>query len=81
MDAFSGDFHDVDMEKMAQLANSKQARQLFSLLGGQNNPQLRAAMEHAATGDMTQAKNILQNMASDPQIMTLLQQMMGDRHG
>lgn len=81
MDAFSRDFHDMDMEKMAQLANSKEAKQLFSLLGGQNNPALRSAMEQANAGNMDQAKNILQNLASNPEIMKLLRQMAGDYHG
>ena len=81
MDAFSRDFHDMDMKKMAQMASSKEAKQLFAMLGGQNNPALRSAMEQAAAGDMTQAKNILQNFASNPEIMKLLQQMTGEYHG
>lgn len=81
MDAISKDFHGFDIVKMATLANSKEAQQLFAMLGGQQNPQLRTAVEQAVAGDMTQAKNIIQSLSSDPKIRQLLQQMAGDYHG
>ena len=64
MDNISKDFQNIDMHQVAKLAQSDAAKQLMSMVGSSNDPKVRSAMDHAAAGDMAEAKQLIQTLAA-----------------
>ena len=81
MDNISKDFQNIDMQHLAKLAQSDTAKQLMSMVGSSNDPKVRSAMDHAAAGDMTEAKQLIQKLIEDPKARALLEMLTGGNHG
>ncbi len=77
----SEQFPNIDMESAMKLAQSDAAKQLFALLRTANAQQLQSAMDQAASGDLTQAKETLQELLSSTQAKQLLRQLQEDGNG
>lgn len=65
------------MEQAMAFAASPAGQQLIAMLQKKGGADLSKAQEHAAAGDMTQAKDALSSLLSDPQIKALLKQFGG----
>ena len=65
------------MEEAMRLAQSPAGQQLLALLQQNNSKNLESAMNQAASGDYTQAKQILSMLMKDPKTRQLLQQLGG----
>lgn len=81
MDNISKDFQNIDMHQVAKLAQSDAAKQLMSMVGSSNDPKVRSAMDHAAAGDMAEAKQLIQTLMEDPKARALLQMLTGGSNG
>lgn len=68
-------FHNFSVQEAMKLANSDAGRQLLALLRQESSQQLTAAMEQAAAGDYTQAKNTINQLLANPQAKQLLEQL------
>lgn len=71
---------DHAMEEARKMAQTPQGRQLASMLQQLGGTGIRQAMDAAAAGDMTQAKQLLSQLMQDPQMQQLLEQL-GGSHG
>lgn len=69
------------MQDALRLAQSEEGQQLFTLLRTQNGEAVSKAMEQAATGDYTQAKQTLSALLSSPQVRAMLEQMGRQNNG
>lgn len=69
--------HIQDMERLRRLAASPGARDLAKALERRGGESLRTALDQAAGGDYTQAKQALSQLLQDPQIRALLEQLGG----
>ena len=74
----SGDF---SMQEAMRLASSPAGKQLLALLQQSNSPALLAAMQQAAAGEYTQAKNTLAPMLESEEVQALLKQLGGSTNG
>lgn len=63
------------MQEAMRLAQSEAGQQLFAMLRAQNGAALDQAMEQAAAGDLSQAKQTLSSLLASPQIRQMLEQM------
>lgn len=81
MENFSGDFREFDRKELLKLAQTDVAKQLFATVQATHSPQLQEAMTGAQGGDMTKAKELLQQLMENPQTKELLQQLMGNGNG
>lgn len=81
MEKNSENFHNLDMERAMKLAQTDAAQQLFAMLRQNSGDQLQSAMSQAAAGNMTQAKDILQQLMASDQAQQLLRKLQGDSHG
>lgn len=64
-------------EDALRLISSPAGQQLMALLQQSDDPGLRKAMEQAARGDFTQAKQSLSAVAASEEVRKLLKQMGG----
>lgn len=77
MEKFPQDLQDVDVRSAMELANSDAAKQLFALLQTSDAQALNNAMEQAASGNLTGAKQVLQTMLQSEDARRLLRQLQG----
>lgn len=66
---------DFSIQQAMQLAQTPAGQQLIALLRSTGGKEFQEAMQKAAAGDYTQAKNIITNMLSDPEARKLLDQL------
>ena len=66
-----------NLQQLMQLANSPLGQQLLQRLKEQNDTALHSAAEMASSGNITQAKALLQTMLQDPEVKNILQQLGG----
>ena len=69
------------MQDALRMAQSDAGQQLFALLKTQNGDTLNKAMDQAAAGDYTQAKQTLSDMLASPQVRAMLEQMRRQNNG
>lgn len=81
MDKKSGDFHDIDVSAAMKLAQSDAAKQLFALLQSADPGALQNAMDQAAAGNLTAARDMLSGMMEDDRAKGLLRQIQDGAHG
>ena len=74
-------FGNIDMQQLQKIAQSDSAKQLLALLSSTQGENLRLAMENAGSGNMGQARDILQQMLSSPQAQTLLSRLQEEQNG
>ena len=73
-------FQNFSMQDMMRIAQSPTGRQLLSLLRQSNPAELEKAGKLASTGNMSQAKDILQKMLSSEEAQKLMKQL-GEKNG
>lgn len=66
------------IQEARKLAQSPQGQQLAALLQQLGGTDLQQAIEKAAAGDFTQAKQAIHAVMQDPQARKLLEQLGGD---
>lgn len=66
---------DFSMQEAMRFVNSPAGQQLLALLKQSNDASLQKAMELAAKGDITQAKEALKGISQNPQVKQLLGKM------
>ena len=66
---------DFSMQEAMRFVNSPAGQQLLALLKQSNDASLQKAMELAAKGDITQAKEALKSISQNPQVKQLLGKM------
>lgn len=71
----------ISAEQMKKLAESDAGKQLFALLQQTQGDRLKVAMDHAAAGDYSMAKNAMAEIMKSPQAMALLQQLRSKQNG
>lgn len=72
---------DFSPEQMKKLAESDAGKQLFALLQQTQGQQLKTAMDQAAAGDYTAAKNAMADIMKNPQAIALLMKLRGGQNG
>ncbi len=70
----------TDFENARKLAQSPAGQQLAAMLQQMGGPQLQQAMDGAARGDFSQAKQAISALMNNPQARQLLEQL-GEAHG
>ena len=70
-------FDSFSTADMMALTHSPAGQQLLALLQQSDSPQLRQAMEKAASGDLAGAKALLSPLLADARIRSLLGQLGG----
>lgn len=70
----SGNF---SMQEAMRLINTEAGQKLLALLRSSNDPGLQKAMEQAAKGDYTQAKDALGSITASAEVQELLRQLGG----
>ncbi|MBO5322649.1 MAG: hypothetical protein J6A88_00920 [Oscillospiraceae bacterium] len=68
-------------EQIKKVAESDAGKQLFALLQQTQAEQLKVAMDRAAAGDYSMAKQTLTSMMNNPQAMALLKQLRSNQDG
>lgn len=68
---------DFSMQDALRLAQTPAGQQLISMLRQRNDPSLQKAMNSAASGDYSQAKEALSSLLQNPEIAALLKQLGG----
>ena len=63
------------IQEARRLADSPAGRQLISLLQQQGSSDFEQAMDRAAKGDFTEAKQALASILADPQAQKLLKEL------
>ena len=66
---------DFSAEQMKKIAESDAGKQLFAFLQQSEGERLKSAMDLAAAGDYTQAKDLLSGLVRSPQAAALLKQL------
>ena len=66
---------DLDMRRAMELAGTPAGQQLLALLQKQGGPELRQAMDQAASGNYTAAKQALSALMASPEVRKLLEQL------
>ena len=66
-----------DMGQLGRIAASPGGRQLINTLQQRGGQELRRAMEQAARGDYSQAKQAVAALMEDPEVRALLEQLGG----
>lgn len=67
----------ISNDAIAQLAGSPAGMQLIQLLQQTDSAALQNAMQKASTGDLTQAKQLLEPLLASEEAQKLLQQLGG----
>ena len=67
--------NNLSMQEILRLANSPAGKQLIAMMQQQGGNELQKAMEKAAAGDYTQAKQTIETMMSDPKAQQLLKEL------
>ena len=70
-------FQNFSMEQAMAFAASPAGQQLIKMLQKKGNADLTKAQEHAAAGNMAQAKEALASILSDPEVIELLKHFGG----
>ena len=70
-----------DMQKAMQLAATPAGRELVAFLQSHNSQAMQNAMNKAAAGAYTSAKQALSSLLEDPEIRELLKQLEGAHGG
>lgn len=70
-------FSDFSVAQAMKLANSEAGKQLLARLQQENGQILQQAMAQASGGNLTDARNTVSRLLSDPETMKLLQQLKG----
>ncbi len=68
---------DFSVQEALRLAKSPAGQQLLAMLQRSDSGQLKQAMDLAAAGDYTQAKDTLSSLLSSPEAKKLLEQLGG----
>lgn len=71
------EYNEQAIREAMRLAKTPAGQQLLNMLQQNSSEDLRRAMEKAAAGDMSQAKQAVSAMLKDPQVQKLLEQMGG----
>lgn len=71
------EYSEQAIREAMRLAKTPAGQQLLNMLQQNSSEDLRRAMEKAAAGDMSQAKQAVSGMLKDPQVQKLLEQMGG----
>lgn len=71
------EYNEQAIHEAMRLAKTPAGQQLLNILQQNSSEELRRAMEKAASGDMSQAKQAVSAMLKDPQVQKLLEQMGG----
>lgn len=66
---------DKTIQEALRLANTEAGQQLISMLQKSSGSQIQAAMDQAAAGDLTQAKQLISALLQDPKAKKLLEQL------
>ena len=69
------------MQDAMRLAHSDVGQQLYALLRAQNSDAVSQAMDQAAAGDYTQAKQTLSALLASPQVRAMLEQLGRNNNG
>lgn len=64
-----------DFKDMIELANSPAGQQLLQMVQRSDKLQMQSAMDKAAAGDYTQAKELIQKILSKPEAAALVEQL------
>ena len=67
------------IEEAKRLSQSESGRKLAEVLRRKDPETLNKAMESAASGDFSQAANMLKSMLTNPEVKELLQKL-GEKH-
>ena len=65
------------MEEAMRIMNTDAGKKLMALLQSSRDPGLQKAIDHAAKGDYTQAKDALQKLTASAEVQALLRQLGG----
>lgn len=68
---------DFSMQEAMRLAKSPAGQQLLAMLQRSDTGELQKAMDQAAAGDYSQAKETMSSLLSSPEIKKLLEQLGG----
>ena len=68
-----------DLSELIRLAQTPAGRQLIALLQQQGGSQLQQAVNLAAAGDYTRAKEILSEVLSTPDAQALIKELEGQK--
>ena len=66
---------DFSIQDAMKLAQTPAGQQLINMLRQQDSPELRTAIDRAASGDYASAKNALSALLDNPEIKNLLGQL------
>ena len=69
------------MQEAIRLAQSEAGQQLRAMLRAQNGDVLNKAMDQAAAGDYSQARQTLSALLASPQVRAMLEQMGRQNNG
>ena len=69
------------MQEAIRLAQSEAGQQLLAMLRAQNGDVLNKAMDQAAAGDYSQARQTLSALLASPQVRAMLEQMGRQNNG
>jgi UDP-N-acetylmuramate dehydrogenase len=65
----------IPMQELLRMAASPAGQQLIAMIGQQGGSDFQKAMNNAAAGDYTQAKQAIEKMMSNPQAQKLLREL------
>lgn len=77
MEKNNGQFQNFSMEQAMKLAQSDAGKQLYALLRQTQGSQLQSAMDQAAAGDYTSAKQTIEALMSSPEARELMKKLQG----
>lgn len=73
--ADAGKSQDISIQQAMQFAQTPAGQQLISLLRSTGGKEFQAAMQQAAMGDYSTAKDVISRMLTDPEAQKLLEQL------
>lgn len=65
----------ISMQEVLRMAASPAGQQLIAMMRRQGGSDFQKAMNNAAAGDYTQAKQAIEKMMADPQAQKLLREL------
>ena len=71
------DLNNISIDKAMAFANSPAGQQLMKLIQQKNDPKIAKAMDAAAAGDASLAREQLSSLLTDPKIQEILKQFGG----
>lgn len=69
-----------DMSALRQFADSDEGRKIINLISAKDNGKIQEAISKAYAGEMRSAKEIIENLLSEPEIKAALPQI-GEKNG